>query len=384
MVEVAQLRALGWDHPRCMQPMKACTREWSRLHPNIRISWGVRSLGALGDEPLKGPAEKYDLLSIDHPFCGTAEAAGLLRPFDELLSTSDLDMLGEGAVGPSHSSYAFGGHQWALATDAASQVSAFRSDLMRGRPLPETWEDALALASELAPRVTLPLAPAHAICTFLTLCANSGSPAAASLDMLVDQENGERAIEIILELYSRGPAAATRWEPPDVLEQMTKSDEVIYVPLTFSYITYTSSYGGRRPCNFFNIPSAGDGPVGATLGGVGLAISATSKHPREAAAFAAWASSADVQRTIVARSGGQPAARSAWTDLELDRKALGFYSNTIETIEKAWVRPRGIWWPPFQLAAGRLLAESIEVGATPRTTLARLEALYLDTRKRNG
>jgi len=382
--ELVHLRALGWDHPRCLRPMEACAIAWSLRRPDIAISWEARSLADFGDQPLEEVAGRYDLLMIDYPFCGAAEVAGVLRPLDELLTANELIALSVDAIGPSHESYAFDGHQWALAIDAACQVSAVSPSLLGARPAPRTWEEALALARDLAPRVALPLAPAHSISSFLTLCANAGSPPAADPDRLVQRDVGEWAIDTLSEFYSRGPAAATQWEPPDVLGRLTTTDELSYVPLTYGFITYASPSDALFPCRFVDLPSSGYGPVGATLGGAGLAISATSQHPHEAAAFAAWSSSSDVQRTIVARSGGQPGSRSAWTDPALDHDSRGFYSDTITTIENAWVRPRDAWWPPFQLEGGRLLTRIIEDGGDAGRALVQLEALYLNGLRGHG
>ena len=82
------------------------------------------------------------------------------------------------------------------------------------------------------------------------------------------------------------------------------------------------------------------------LGGAGLAVSAASAHPAEAAAFAAWASGAEAQHDIVARTGGQPGHRSAWDDPELDALAGGFYSGTRASIE------RGLGAPARRVVAG--------------------------------
>jgi multiple sugar transport system substrate-binding protein len=369
------LRALGWDHPRCLRPMEACTEEWRRQR-GAEITWDARSLTAFGDQPLEEIADRYDLLVIDHPFCGRAAAAAALWPLDQLLAADTLGRLADDAIGPSHGSYSLGGSQWALATDAACQVAAFRPDLLSPEDLPHTWDQVHVLASANPGRIALPLTPAHAICSFLTLCANAGSPAASAPGALVDQEIGLWALDLLGGLAALGPPAAFESEPPDILEVLTTTNELLYVPLTFGYVSYSRADEREPTCRFVDIPSAGGGPVGSVLGGAGLAVSATSQHPDESVRFAAWASGADAQRTVVGPAGGQPGSRAAWTDPGLDETAEGFFSGTLATIESAWVRPRDAWWPAFQLEAGCALANGLAAGAEPSALLARLDELY--------
>ena len=375
------LKAIGWDHPRCKEPMEACAAAWQRA-TSVTVSWEWRSLEAFGDQPLQELAPAYDLLVIDHPFCGTAVATGCLRPLDELLAAETLAVLAADAIGASHSSYTYAGRQWGLATDAACQVSAVRADVLEV-PEPATWDEVLQLARSEPGRVALPLAPAHAISSFLTLCANVGEPAAIG-ENLVDAATGLTVLELLAELHHLGPEGMTVLEPPDVLGLLTSSDELVYVPLTYGYVTYARADTVERPCSFVDIPSAGHGPVGSVLGGAGLAVSATSERPDEAAAFAAWASGADTQQTIVATHGGQPGSRSAWIDPALDAQAGGFYSRTLATIEAAWVRPREAWWPGFQLHGGQLLAAALADGLAAKATLDRLDRLYRDHIRRSA
>jgi multiple sugar transport system substrate-binding protein len=371
---VITLRGLGWNHERCTAPLRACTEAWARLEPGVELVWENRSLMAFGDEPLEEFAGEYDLLVIDHPFCGTAEATGALAPFDDLLAPEVLATLESDAVGPSHASYSYHGRQWALATDAACQVAAVRDDLLD--EVPATWEEVLELARSHPFRVAMPLAPAQAMCAFLTLCANLGSPAAEDRDRLVARAIAFEALELLAALYRRGPQEARQWQPPDVLDRLTSGDKLVYVPLTFGFVTYARADRVAKPCRFLDIPSAGFGPVGSILGGAGLAVSSASAHRREAAAFAAFASGADAQRTLVGPAGGQPGSRTAWDDPELDRAAGGFFSGTSATIEQAWVRPREQWWPAFQLHGGRILQRGLAAGDPPRTIFESLDLLY--------
>jgi multiple sugar transport system substrate-binding protein len=112
------------------------------------------------------------------------------------------------------------------------------------------------------------------------------------------------------------------------------------------------------------------------LGGAGLAVSAASRHPAAAAAFAAWASGAEAQRDVVARSGGQPAHRAAWDDPALDALSGAFYSGTRATIDAAWVRPREAWWPGLQLEAGELLTAGLRRRTPPAEISDGLHELF--------
>lgn len=372
------LRGLAWDHDRCTAPLRACTEAWAILHPHVELVWEKRSLTAFGEQPLEEVAHRYDLIMIDHPFCGTAEATGTLTPLDDLLGPDVLATLAADAVGASHASYSFQARQWGLATDAACQVAAVRDDLLGGVPAPEIWQEVRALARTQPGRVAVPLAPAQAMCAFLTLCANAGSPAAVGSARLVEPEVGLAAVELLDELYRLGPSEALQWEQPEVLGHLTSGDELVYVPLVFGFVTYSRADRVAKPCRFLDLASAGAGPVGGILGGAGLAVSATSAHPEEAAAFAAFASGAEAQRTLIGPSGGQPASRTAWTDPELDRASGGFFSGTTATIEQAWVRPRERWWPAFQLEGGRLLNRGFAVAEPPRRLFEALDSLFLD------
>lgn len=378
------LRGLGWDHDRCTAPLRACSEAWERLHPGVELVWNNRSLTDFGEEPLEDVAHRYDLIMIDHPFCGTAEATGTLTPLDNLLGREVLATLAADSVGPSHASYLFHGRQWALATDAACQVAAVRDDLLAGTSAPNTWDEVRALARAQSGRVAVPLAPAQAMCAFLTLCANAGSPAADDPARLVEPGVGLVAVELLDELYRLGPPEALAWEQPDVLSHLASGNGLVYVPIVFGFVTYARADRVQFPCRFLDLPSAGAGPVGAILGGAGLAVSATSEHAEEAAAFAAFASGAEAQRAIVGPSGGQPGSRTAWNAPELDSAANGFFSGTSATIEQAWVRPRERWWPAFQLEGGRMLNRGLAEAESPRRLLEALDSRYRDCIRRHA
>lgn len=340
----------------------------------------MRSLGAFGDEPIERLATRYDLLVIDHPFVGTAHVTGCLAPLDTLLPASELQALESDAIGPSHASYSYANHQWALATDAACQVSAVRDDLLGLDSAPATWDEVMDLADDMEGRVAIPLAPADAICSFLSICAGSGHPAATEPECLVDPDAGRAAIDLLRRLVEVGHPDCLELKPPAALERMTATDEIAYIPLTFGYTNYSRPGATANPCRFLDAPASQSRRVGSILGGAGLAVSGTSTNQKEAAEFAGWLASASVQRSIVFPAGGQPGSRSAWLDPDIDKAAGGFMSGTRATTESAWVRPRDPWWPPFQLAAGDGLHTALKRRAGAGETLDELERLYRGAR----
>jgi multiple sugar transport system substrate-binding protein len=359
-----------------MAPMRAAALEWSRLHPEIELKWEVRPGLSFAEQPLEEVTPYFDLISIDHPFVGSASATRCLVPLDELLPAEELSALAADAIGASHVSYEYDGHQWALATDAACMVSLVREDLLGPDSVPRTWDDVRELADEAPGRVSLSLEGANLICSFLSLCANAGAPVPATRDRFADAEAGLAALEWLSAIARNcEPAAHDAFIP----EWMATSDTCVYCPLQFGYTNYSRpSFTGGRPVRFLDIPSAGSGPVGACLGGAGLAVSSSSAHPAEAAAFAAWVTGSQAQVDVVFPNGGQPGSRAAWLDPRLDAAAGGFFSDTLATIEAAVVRPTDPWWPPFQTRGGAVLERGLRAGDQPEAMLADLERLWQD------
>ncbi len=127
-----RLRGMTWDHPRGYQPLAENVARFAAAHPDIEVSWSRRSLRDFGVQPVEVLAERYDLIVIDHPFCGRARATGCLRDLRPLFPAAFFAMLGRESVGPAARSYHYGGGIWGLPTDAACQVASYRPDLLEG------------------------------------------------------------------------------------------------------------------------------------------------------------------------------------------------------------------------------------------------------------
>ena len=341
------MRAIGWDHPRCVEPMLAAAEAW-RDRTGIAIAWDFRPLADFNDQPLHELAPDKDVLVIDHPAVPEAVAHDALAPLDELLAPELVERLVADAIGPSGSSYRYDGATWALAVDAACHVSAWRAAALEDPPA--TWPDVLRLAHEMPGRVALPLLAADAMCALLSVTAAMGRP------LRMDDAVASEPLALLAELAPLVHPRSWTSSPPDLLAAMADED-IAYVPLTFGYRGLASD-----ALRFGPVPGGG----GAVLGGAGLAVSAATRDPRGAAAFVAWACDARAQCDIVLAHGGQPAHRAAWSADD------DFLNATRTTMEHAHVRPLHPAWPAFHRDGGADLAAALRAGEPPEAIADRL------------
>jgi multiple sugar transport system substrate-binding protein len=364
---------MTWSHPRGYDPLIAASAEW-KARSGVEVEWDKRSLQDFESVSVRELAARYDLIVIDHPHVGQITAENCLTPLDVAGRETAREELEQGSVGPSWRSYAWAGRQWALPIDAATQVQAWRPDLIDAPAI--AWGDMLELARKGL--VNCPLRPPHSLMTIMTLAANLGRPGNVGGPELFDRETGARAVEMMRELIALIDPACYEMDPIDVLEELAGSDaRKACAPLIYGYVSYALK--GFRPARirFANVPVAGaNGPVGSTLGGTGIAVSALCAERAAAIDFAYWLASAPVQRGLYAASGGQPAHSDAWRDPATNGPTGNFYLDTRATLDGAWVRPRHNGYMRFQHAAAVRLNEGFKNRDSAALIVEALNALF--------
>lgn len=375
------LRGMAWDHPRARDPLAAISTAWTAA-TGIPVTWDARPLKDFEDQPLEDLATNYDLVLIDYPFMGVAAASGLIVPVDDWVEASYLADQAAHSVGPSYASYTWAGKQWALAIDAACQVSALREDLWRALdcgPLPQTWSEIATLAADCREelgRIALPLNPNHAYCAFLSVGVAIAGANFWTAGAPVDQKAGAEALEFLRRLACDLHPASQHNDPIGISDRMAGTDEIVYVPLMFGYSNYARPGFRAKPLRFGNAPSGRSGAIGSVLGGVGMALSSRSRHREAAAALAREIGSVQAQCGIYARAGGQPGHGAAWESPEVNALTGGFFEATRATMEQAFMRPRVTGHRRFQPLAGGLIHDCIWTERMPvRECLAGFETL---------
>lgn len=366
------LKGMTWSHPRGYDPMVATARAWAE-QTGVRIEWDKRSLQDFESFPVEELARQYDMIVIDHPHVGQVVQEGCLAPLDVPSREAERAALAAASVGQSYPSYNYAGRQWAFPIDAATQVMAYRADLIEA---PGSWDDVVALAR--MGRVVFPLLPPHSVMSFFTLTANLGHPCAVENGPLVDTATGIRAIEMLAEVARHLDPADFGMDPIAASEAMARADaKLALMPLGYGYVSYAAPGFRAHQLTFADIPLPG--ASGSALGGTGIAVSAFSENKAAAIDYAYWVASAEVQRGLYARSGGQPGHAAAWEDDAVNAATGNFYRGTRKTLEGAYVRPRHNGYMAFQDAASRRLTAGLAAREAPAAILADLDRLFRES-----
>lgn len=346
------LNGITWGHSRGITPLLAASQRYNELYPDIEIRWKKRTLQEFADFPIEKLTKDYDLLIIDHPWVGCADATNCVLPLNEYLPQSYLDDQLKNSVGYSHLSYNYKGKQRALAIDAATPSASYRKDLLEKNniELPQTWDDVIELAK--MGKVAVPAIPIDLLMNFYTFCIAHGKEAFQNDFEIIDRETGLLVIESMKELYSLVDKKMFDYNPIAAAELMSTTDDFWYCPFAYCYSNYSRTGFAKNLLHYDNVISFNGKKLRTTIGGTGLAISTFSKNKEAAINFAMMVVSGKCQQTLYVQHGGQPGHRSAWVDEDANRLTHDFFKNILPVIDNGYVRPRYNGYLHFQDHAG--------------------------------
>ncbi len=379
MTESKVLKGIAWDHPRGYEPLRATSAAFAKMHPEVAIHWDIRSLKEFGDMPIENLIESYDLITIDHPYMGQAYANKLLLPIEKLISKLSFGKLKEQSVGASFESYIYNDHLYALLIDAAAMVAAFRDDLIQrlNLKLPKKRAELNGFYKKLPSehKVAWPLCATDLWCTFLTICAQDAGRDFIK-DRTIEKHLGIQVLDELKQHLEYLHPESINWNPIQILNRMGEDDELIYSPFLFGYTNYSRLGYAKNIVNFGNSPSNPKTNVSTILGGVGLAISTHCKHQDLAVAYVNYVASAEIQEGIYTENGGQPGNLIAWQSATNNALCNDFFVNTMETMNKAYVRPQHKGWNKFQEQGSELLHNGLLNNIPSDKIIMNLNQLY--------
>jgi len=369
-----KLKGITWDHARGYDPLIAASELYYK-EKGIQVEWQKRSLTNFGDQSLEALSKQFDLIIMDHPHVGVAEASQCLMPLNDLVPANILNELKISSAGPSFESYHYHGKQWALPIDAAMQCASYRADLMVNDSLPNTWEEVFALAKTLASKklyIGMALCPTDCLCSFLSLTAQFGSPIQENNELLVEPSVGIKALSMLRTMRDVFHPKALDWNPIALYDYMAEQNDIAYSPLAFCYTNYSRAGFRKNILKYHTAPEINN----VVLGGAGIAITSSCSNVQEAAHYAAWICSDVVQSTIYVNAQGQPGNKMAWENKQANVITNNFFSNTMPSLTNAYLRPRYQGWPKFQTFLGETIHAYLVHDTAPELVLEKLQAAY--------
>jgi multiple sugar transport system substrate-binding protein len=369
-----KLKGITWDHARGYDPLIAASELYFK-EKGIQVEWQKRSLTNFGDQSLEELSKQFDLIIMDHPHVGVAEAYNCLLPLNDLVPANILNELKNTSAGPSFESYHYHGKQWALPIDAAMQCASYRADLIGNDSLPNTWEEVFALAKTLASKklyIGMALCPTDCLCSFLSLTAQFGSPIRENNELLVESSVGLKALSMLRAMRDVFHPKALDWNPIALYDYMAEQNDIAYSPLAFCYTNYSRTGFRKNILKYHTAPEINN----AVLGGAGIAITSSCTNVQEAAHYAAWIFSDVVQSTIYVNAQGQPGNKMAWENKQANAITNNFFTNTMPSLTNAYLRPRYQGWPKFQTFLGETIHAYLVHDTAPELVLEKLQAAY--------
>ncbi|PWU24225.1 hypothetical protein C5B42_00340 [Candidatus Cerribacteria bacterium 'Amazon FNV 2010 28 9'] len=373
------LKGITWDHPRGYEPLAAAAAAYEKK-TGIRVEWQKRSLALFGDQSIDELSRHFDLLIVDHPHVGIMAQTNCISPMDDFISKAEMEVLKNSSGEPSFSSYTYLKKQWALPIDAAFQAAAYRPDLISTLPVPQDWGQVFEVADVLRKKglkMGMALCPTDCLCSFLSLTAQLGSPIKEENNSLVDPEIGIRALEYLRKLRDSAHEQSLDFNPIQLYDFMCDHDDISYSPLGFCYTNYSRIGFRNKLLSFTNPP----GIKNSVLGGAGISISSSSVYPKEAAGFAFWVCSGEIQCGLYVGAQGQPAHQQAWRDDQANRITNNFFRQCLSALQSAYIRPRYPGWPPFQQKMGEIIHGFLSNDLEVHYILQMLDSLYKDSLK---
>lgn len=365
------LKGITWGHSRGLTPLQAVSQRFAELNPGIEVQWHKRTLQEFADFPIEQLTRKYDLLIIDHPWVGCAAAEQCVLPLEQYLPPAYLQDQLQHSTGLSHISYEYGGHQWALAIDAATPVASYRADLLKS--IPQTWEEVLELAK--GGKVAAPAIPIDLLMNFYTFCIAAGQTPFQREDEVIDDATGLEALHNMKQFYSLINPKFFQCNPIAVAELMSSTNDYHYCPFAYGYSNYSRKGYAKYLLNYTDVVHH----LRTTIGGTGLSVSSFSEHREAAVRFAEMAVSGACQSGLYVQHGGQPGHLSAWMDADANQLTNNYFRNTLPAMQRGYMRPRYNGYLFFQDHGGDPLQQYLMNKVDASTVLKEMNRIYRES-----
>lgn len=372
-----QITGVTFAHPRITRPLRRISEAFSDASDSVEVIWNEHPLEAFEELSLCNLSERYDIFAFDHPLIGDALNGNCLVNL-EASRPGLSQLIAPQALGLSLSSYRVGSDAlYGVPFDGAAQVAAYVRSEFDNNPPPRSLDELMSFIDERGQSsVAIPLRPAHAGCTLMTIAASIAPLSASDSRFFLEPNRLSSAYSLLSSLAKHINPDSFALDPIEMLDRMATESPIVYSPFTFGYGTYASELNLGRKISFADSLPVSGSPNRAILGGAGIGVSSRSPHKEEAIDFVNYLITSPDAHDLLQAERGQSGLRSQWKstlDSELDRH---FFEPTRNSMETGFVRPRYPGFVSFLKEFGSLFRSAHQDAMEPDAFVTRANEMF--------
>lgn len=333
---------------------KYMVQAFEASHPNIRLQIveGPNQVNLLedmyttafllGDSP-------YDLVNMDVIWTPKFAAAGWLMDLTDEFSPEVLSVFSDADIAGGR----YQNRLYRLPVRSDAGMLYYRKDLLdaAGVAPPRTFEEMIAIARSLQEKQAARWGYLWqgkqyegAAAMFVEVLQGFGAfwVNPETLDVGLDRPEAILAVDFLKGAIAQGvsPPGVTTYVEEDT-RRIFQNGEAVFLrnwPYAWPLFNEAGSPVKDKVGIMPLLPSASGSQGGACLGGWGLGISKTSKHPKEALEAIRFFTSTDAQRAYILGAGYVPSRKELFTDATVTNR-YGHYPQLLNVVQTAVLRP---------------------------------------------
>src|SRR4051812_12696372 len=278
---------------------------------------------------LRAKSSECDLLGMDVIWTAEYAAQGWLKDVSDYISKN-----GDKFIKSTVDTTEFEGKNWAVPFNSNAGFIYYRTDQVQEAP--KDWETMYKEAADNNGIVYQGFRYEGLTVNFLELLYSKGGSIVSDdgKEATADSQEVKDVLKFMADGIKNGsaPKAVTTYKEEESRRAFESGNATFMRNWPYAYALGKESKIGKN-FDITTFPKFGSGEPASVLGGINLAISAYSKNPEAAAAFIAFATSEEVQKTNFLESAAPPATAAPY-DLPEVKKKYAFAGDLKKAVEQ--------------------------------------------------
>lgn len=331
---------------------KKLVETFNQSHPDIKVTYKPLPSGELRDRLttwLAAKDDSLDVLGLDIVWISEFAKAGWISPVEDLMDAAMKEKVKTGFLKAPVDAVTVDGKMYAVPWNSTAGMLYYRKDILEkeGVQPPQTWDELLTLSKELGQKYNMngfvgQYKQYEGLVTNVLeimesyngkILDDSGKP-------VVNSPENVKALQTMVKLKEVMPNGVNTYMEKESQETFLNGNAVFMRHWNSAWpLAEKEGSAVKGKVGVVPLPKAENGKHASTLGGWNLAVSQTSKHPKEAFEFIQWMIEAKQQKVKAIEGGRLPSDVSLYEDQEVLTKNDSFKSF-YEVLKNGVSRPK--------------------------------------------